>query len=292
MKPILFLLLLTTSYLQAQTDSDSTALVQGSWEIQNLPKGIIWKKIHFQNNELFKANQSINILELPRKSRQFSWALVTADSLKKTDKTKGQLRPTSKIAQENGAIVGVNGGFFDVKNGGSVDFFKSRGYITDTTRALKGSTAAFHGKAAVVIAHKKLKILKGQPQVGWEYHLPYKDVMLSGPLLLLNGQPEILAKNAFNDNRHPRTCVCITHHNKVLLITVDGRSSQSFGMNLPELTFLAQQLGCRDALNLDGGGSTTMWVANQGVVNYPSDNKKFDHEGERAVSNVLLAIPR
>ncbi|MFN3382800.1 MAG: phosphodiester glycosidase family protein, partial [Runella zeae] len=67
---------------------------------------------------------------------------------------------------------------------------------------------------------------------------------------------------------------------------------QSFGVNLPELTFLARQLGCRDALNLDGGGSTTMWIADQGVVNYPSDNKKFDHEGERAVSNVLLAIPK
>jgi exopolysaccharide biosynthesis protein len=42
---------------------------------------------------------------------------------------------------------------------------------------------------------------------------------------------------------------------------------------------------------MDGGGSTTMWVKNQpdnGVVNYPSDNKKWDHYGERKVANVIL----
>jgi exopolysaccharide biosynthesis protein len=44
-----------------------------------------------------------------------------------------------------------------------------------------------------------------------------------------------------------------------------------------------------DAINLDGGGSTTLWVNNEiGVVNFPTDNKKWDHEGQRKVANVLL----
>jgi exopolysaccharide biosynthesis protein len=59
-------------------------------------------------------------------------------------------------------------------------------------------------------------------------------------------------------------------------------------MNLHELTFLTRQFGCTSALNLDGGGSTTLWIKGKGVVNYPCDNKKFDHEGERSVSNALI----
>jgi hypothetical protein len=292
MKPILFLLLLNLSTLYAQTSNDSLVLRRGSWNQQTLAHGIHWKSIHFQNRELFQANQSINVVEVPNGSRRRRWGVATADSLTKKDKTQGQLRKTSQIAQENGAFVAVNGGFFDVKRGGSVDFIKVNGHITDTTRAKVGSQASFHGQAALVIDRRQLKIVQGQPQVGWEYLLPYSNVMLSGPLLMRNGEAQTLAKSAFNDNRHPRTCVCVTSGKKVLLITVDGRAAEAYGMNLAELTFLAQQLGCRDALNLDGGGSTTLWMQGKGVVNYPSDNKKFDHEGERSVSNILMLKPK
>jgi hypothetical protein len=288
MKPILFLLLLNLSALYAQTPNDSLALHQAQWNVQEIGGGIRWKSIHFQNRELFSANQSINVLEIPYRSRRLKWGIATADSLNKKDKTKGQLRPTSKIAQENKALVAVNGGFFDVKNGGSVDFIKVNGQVTDTTRFNVGAKAAFHGQAAIVLHRNRLRILKGQPTVGWEYTLPYDNVMLSGPLLILDGKTETLPKNPFNDNRHPRTCACTTHDKKVLLLTIDGRTPESYGLNLAELTFLARQLGCRDAVNLDGGGSTTMWIAEKGVVNYPCDNKKFDHEGERAVSNVIV----
>jgi exopolysaccharide biosynthesis protein len=67
------------------------------------------------------------------------------------------------------------------------------------------------------------------------------------------------------------------------------------GLNLAELTFLAKILDCKDAINLDGGGSTTMYVKGQnedGVVNYPCDNKQFDHKGERAVSNVVMILKK
>ena len=60
-------------------------------------------------------------------------------------------------------------------------------------------------------------------------------------------------------------------------------------MTLNEVAELMQLLRCKDAVNLDGGGSTTMWISGKpfnGVVNMPRDNKKFDHEGERAVSDI------
>ena len=61
-------------------------------------------------------------------------------------------------------------------------------------------------------------------------------------------------------------------------------------MSIWEFAHLIKILGGEDALNLDGGGSTTLWMSgapDNGVVNYPSDNKMFDHEGERKVPNIF-----
>ena len=73
----------------------------------------------------------------------------------------------------------------------------------------------------------------------------------------------------------------------MIAVVVDGRNTQAEGMTINEVTLLMQALGCREAMNLDGGGSSTAWVENLGVVNFPSDNKIFDHEGERGVANVI-----
>ena len=76
----------------------------------------------------------------------------------------------------------------------------------------------------------------------------------------------------------------------MILLTVDDRQENSAGMSLFELTKIMKWLGCTSAINLDGGGSTTLWVnsyGDNGVVNHPSDNKKWDHEGQRKVANII-----
>jgi len=91
--------------------------------------------------------------------------------------------------------------------------------------------------------------------------------------------------------KHPRSCVGVINGHKLVLVTLDGRTAEAHGMSLTELADLMKSLKCKDALNLDGGGSTTMWIRDKpfnGVVNMPCDNKKFDHEGERAVSDILI----
>lgn len=67
----------------------------------------------------------------------------------------------------------------------------------------------------------------------------------------------------------------------VVLAVVDGRSTTSRGMRCDELGTLMKELGAHDAINLDGGGSTTMWMKSAGVLNSPSDGS------ERTVSNHL-----
>ena len=91
----------------------------------------------------------------------------------------------------------------------------------------------------------------------------------------------------FAHTRHPRTLIGTQVDGTIWLVTVDGRQPKvSAGMSLFELRSLVQRLGLRNALNLDGGGSTTMWVAGK-IVNSPSDAA-----GPRRVSDALILTHR
>jgi hypothetical protein len=82
--------------------------------------------------------------------------------------------------------------------------------------------------------------------------------------------------------RHPRTAAGLSADGRTLILAVvDGRSTSSAGMTCTELGALMKELGAHDASNLDGGGSTTMWIAGDGVVNSPSDG------AQRVVGNHL-----
>ncbi len=111
-------------------------------------------------------------------------------------------------------------------------------------------------------------------------------------LLLLDGRiitdwkVEQLAQT-FAQTRHPRTLVGTHADGSIWLVTVDGRQPRlSAGMSLFELRALVRRLGLRNALNLDGGGSTTMWVGGK-IVNSPSDAA-----GPRKVSDALIVTHR
>ncbi len=113
-----------------------------------------------------------------------------------------------------------------------------------------------------------------------------------GPWLVRNGVSTIDAprqgfQNGFSDNRHPRTAVGVTGDGKLLLVTVDGRQPMAAGMTLDELARLMLQMGATDAINLDGGGSTTLAVRGGLVINSPSEGR------QRPVANaVVVYAPR
>lgn len=112
-----------------------------------------------------------------------------------------------------------------------------------------------------------------------------KEGISAGPLLLKNGQYYTGVEEMFNDyilnQRHPRSAVCKTKDNKLILFAGDGRLSFSVGLFLNETAAILSSLGCEDAINLDGGGSTCM--ISQGLeANHPSGGT------ERSVANALL----
>jgi exopolysaccharide biosynthesis protein len=87
--------------------------------------------------------------------------------------------------------------------------------------------------------------------------------------------------------RHPRTAIGWRADGTLVLVVVDGRQPRiSVGMTINELAHLMLDLGCVEAINLDGGGSSTMVIRNK-IVNNPSDST-----GERPVSDALLIFPR
>jgi phosphodiester glycosidase len=120
-----------------------------------------------------------------------------------------------------------------------------------------------------------------------------------GPRLLRSGRVAVTARTEgfappqapafFGDfvaARQPRTLAGVRADGTILLATVDGRRpGWSVGMTLPEAARLMRSLGARDALNLDGGGSSAMTVRGE-VVSRPSDRS-----GERAVSDGVYALP-
>ncbi|MBO0951022.1 phosphodiester glycosidase family protein [Fibrella forsythiae] len=264
------------------TSADSLRLLNRPAAIQ-FRRGLEWQSVRLDT--LFGSPQNINILRL----RPGKWRLAFGSA-------GDSLRTTSRLGREKQATAALNGTFFSFK-GGSVDHIKIDGYVLDTTRYTPGKKLEEHRQAAIVLTKrgKAAIVFGGADNPRWASERPEPNVMVTGPLLLKGNKRAPLQPNAFNDNRHPRTCFCLTNDRHVLLITADGRHKNAAGFSLPELTTVLRWLGCRDAINLDGGGSTTLWLSGQpdnGVVNYPSDSKQWIHTGERPVSNVLLVHPR
>ena len=124
---------------------------------------------------------------------------------------------------------------------------------------------------------------------------PYKSVFGAGAQTLRNG--EILSATEIGDYgldhvtlRHPRTSIGFKADGSVVLMVIDGRQEKMDGVSERENALALQQLGCVDAFNLDGGGSSTFIVRKNGqltVVNSPSDGS------ERSDANcVLVVAPR
>lgn len=117
------------------------------------------------------------------------------------------------------------------------------------------------------------------------------DITNGVPLLIRNSKIDITweqekTSKSFVETRHPRTAVAKLKDGKFLMITADGRSEASGGIGLQDLAEYLLSLGAIDAMNLDGGGSTTMFLDGK-VVNHPSDK-----EGERKVSDVIIVTLR
>ena len=111
-----------------------------------------------------------------------------------------------------------------------------------------------------------------------------KHIISGGPYLVKNGDVYVdISAQKLNSigGRNPRTAIGYTKDNDLIMLTADGREGNSIGLTLTELAYFMKSLGCVNAINLDGGGSTVMYVNGQ-IVNRPPQ------PGGIALSNALV----
>ena len=106
---------------------------------------------------------------------------------------------------------------------------------------------------------------KRAPGAEW----PMTELVQGRPALIFDGVPLRHDKEV----RHPRTAAGIDADGHLILMVVDGRQRKSRGVTFGELTTLMHEVGCVEALNLDGGGSSTLVVGGE-LVNRPSGRSK------------------
>jgi hypothetical protein len=122
--------------------------------------------------------------------------------------------------------------------------------------------------------------------IEWSLGIPGVSDAIGGDRILVNnGQVALGACSGAVCGRNPRTAIGLTQDGRVVLVVGDGRQSSSSGMTLLELAqFMAGRLGVQVAMNLDGGGSSTLAIKGS-VANHPGEGF------ERSVSSAILVLP-
>ncbi|MDY5968450.1 MAG: phosphodiester glycosidase family protein [Bacteroidales bacterium] len=261
-------------------DRDSVTLVDAQWQSDSLREGLVLKTHHFRNKTYMASNQYIAYLEVSKAAAQ-SIAFIHNDSL----------TTTSKQATHAHAHAAINGTYFDMDKGNPICYLRINGKeIGENTPGKDTIHRKYYQYASLVLDSNNL-LSFCIPDSGRfaERDWDEPNVMTAGPMLIISNK--ILPQRqdrTFVTVRHNRTALGCRADGTIILFTVDGRTKQSEGMTLHEVAKTLHYLGCVNAINLDGGGSTTLWTNKYGIVNHPSDNGRFDKAGERPVSSCIL----
>lgn len=249
-------------------------------------EGFYLKRYHFGEGTLFCSAQHLSVIEIPARShRRLAFAFDSART------------EVSALAAKSNAYAAINGSFFDMNLGNPVCYLRIDGTALGENTPSKNDSVnrKYYQYASIVLRNGRAALVVPDSNRKWEDGLRDSNIMTSGPMLLKGGKAvEQRDDRTFVCNRHNRTALGIKPDGTTLLVVVDGRfKHKAEGLSLPELQRVMRWLGCTEAINLDGGGSTTMYVHDRphdGVVNYPSDNGDYDHEGQRPVSNAILVL--
>lgn len=262
------------------------------WTITQLDGDkLVWYSFR---GEEFGAQQFVNIISLDLNCKDYELEFVAID----------RLDSLSSVAMRHDAVAAINGTYeWDAS------FVKVDGKVFSEITLPADHLRYWKHEGAVAYDGKKIEIGYGDKSSYAKSKMPN---MLSSSPMLIDNYKQVgatfvgdisklnISKLPSEDYRrhqsvrHPRTAVALTRSNRLLLITVDGRSVNSAGMSAKELTeFLVTWFNPRYALNMDGGGSTTMYIKGSGesltdVINYPTDNRRYDHYGQRRVSSHIL----
>ena len=286
-------------------DADSLAFCNADWQITDLGKGA---QALYAQVPMFFSTQSICCIKYPSSEYR-------SEILHRPGQKAGK---PSEISKKMGAKMAVNAGYFHVKPRTPSVYFRIGDEVYGTTHP----TETYRVDGIVGFKDKEGRQMVIEYSDTTQYQTVSGDwhtVMASGPMLVKGGElvvPLLMGDGAdgdniaamleeqkkgskirthyssaqFYDKRHPRAAVGTDEQGNIYYVVIDGRfKGQGDGASIYETAYICKMLGMTEAINLDGGGSTTLWTEKTGVFNHPCDNKKFDHDGERSVPNLIVA---
>ncbi|MBC8181611.1 phosphodiester glycosidase family protein [candidate division KSB1 bacterium] len=257
----------------------------------NLPEGI---KLFAGENDTLPLRAWYVLVDEGRKEIQTEVVV--------SDDTTDNRETVSSFANDLGACLVVNGGYFTMKKtpADHVGLLYIDGeMIASATNKVKRDTINYQIARAAIgfTAEDKIDVSwitsrndtiffldkpfensPNQPVQNLDYNQSQvwkvEDGLSAGPNLISDGKINITSDQELFFGTsipkiHPRTAAGYTKDGKLILMVVDGRQDKSRGVNLQELALLLLDLGCVEALNLDGGGSSTLVVNNQ-LINLPA----------------------
>lgn len=233
---------------------------------------------------LFDSEQTISFVRY--RPEAFSTTVLTAEG--------EAADSTSALCLGAGALAGINGSYFDMDSLVTTCFIKDDGQVIGETIPRE----YFRTNAVIDFSESDFSIGACDTAAVYDGAESSWEVMASGPILIDDGvavtytdSTVVSGWKRFYAKRHPRSLVGREADGTTWLVVVDGRAKeQAEGMSIAELTELGQMLGWQDEINLDGGGSSTLWTLHGGVLNYPVDNHRYDNEGQRRIPNAIIVL--
>lgn len=242
------------------------------WEKEKIESGLFWHRL--TNDRLFGQQQQVQYLEVRKKRK----VLLSYD--------RNQLKTVAEFARRDTALAAVNGTFTSAPGSQPAAFLKMSWNIIDSTSAenrTQSQTAFTEGIFAINFQNRAI-IDTSRTVTYYRLADNYRDVVFAGPVLVHEGRGKELKATEFNDQRMARTCACTTDRDRLLLVTVDGGTPQIPGMTAAELRELLLALDCVNAVHLDNGQSTAMWIRGKGEAGIVTRSGS----GTSEVSNAIL----
>ncbi|MBR0516137.1 MAG: phosphodiester glycosidase family protein [Eubacterium sp.] len=185
---------------------------------------------------------------------------------------------TSAIASRVGAILAVNGDFYG---------FRDSGYVIRNGVMYRETKKDNDAEDLVLWPDGSMEIIReGDITAAELYEKGALQVYSFGPGLIQNGEITVTASSEVTQSKtsNPRTAIGMISPLHYVMVVSDGRTTESRGLSLLELANVMKDLGCIQAYNLDGGGSTTMYF-NGEVINNPTTGGS--RTKERSVSDIV-----
>lgn len=185
---------------------------------------------------------------------------------------------TSSIAQEVGAILAINGDYYG---------FRDSGYVMRNGYLYRSTAASSSQEDLVIYEDGTFDIISESDVTAEELQAAGAVQIYSfGPGLVEDSELSVTESQEVSQSMtsNPRTAIGMIEKGHYVMVASDGRTSESEGLTLYELAQVMQDLGCSEAYNLDGGGSTTMYFNGQ-VINNPTTTGRSIKE--RSVSDII-----